>query len=132
MACEGIKIENVTLRCEPHCDYVGDDQQRIRFEEDRWAAREVLGRLVCYVYPRVPEPWEGKFPSWQSYLMFLYKPVAKHYGLDADDLLHYFNKHYLPTLVFKYHGEIWLPKTEGTQGDVQTLPPQDSSVQSGE
>jgi hypothetical protein len=106
-------VEGMKLRCEPHYDesaYHAEDpalDTQYQREEDEYAAREVLGRLVLYLYPTVPEQWQDRdfVKTWQAYLMFLYKPIAKHYNVDADALLSSFNRHYLPSIIMREYGE---------------------------
>jgi len=84
------------------CAFAMEDRSDARREDWRkeedlsFAARDSLWRLVH----REDHPINARFGlgTWQTRLMFFYKPVARHYGIDPDALLREFNRHYLPTL----------------------------------
>lgn len=109
MPCEGILFENGKLRvkCEPHYrdnpspDSPPEEAARYQREEDEWAAGEVLGTLVVHKWPEVPPVWAGTAVSetWQAYLMYLLKPVSRHYGVDDSAVLSRFMRHYLPSIL---------------------------------
>lgn len=107
MICEGIIFERDKLRilCHSHCYYRNpldiEEETKVRREEDEWAAMETLGRLVVYKWPEVPEPWTDAqiVGTWQNYLMYLLKPVCRHYAVSDDTVLAMFMRHYLPSII---------------------------------
>jgi len=109
-SCGGLFVEGVRIWCDPHYDEHPskeadeETQKRYKLEEDEWAARETLGRLVVHHWPDVPAEWIGLFGSWQAYLMFLHKKIAKHYEVSADAVLSSFLKHYMPSLLGTLRG----------------------------
>jgi hypothetical protein len=107
LICRGITFESDKLRilCYPHSDYRNpedqEDEAKCRREEDIYAAREVLGRLIVYQWPQVPPVWVGTdvTKTWQNYLMYLLTPVSRHYGVDKDRVLDSFVRNYMPSIL---------------------------------
>jgi hypothetical protein len=108
-----LEIRGVQIRCMKHYDETENrpkdpetDAQYMR-EEDEYAAQELIARFVVTCFPDVPEQWKDQefTRSWQALLMTLYKPIARHYKVDPDTVLHNFNRHYLPSLIAKHVGE---------------------------
>lgn len=97
--------DNLRITCEEHCDYKNvadpEEEERIVREENEWAAMETLGRVVVYKWPEVPPMWTDTpaTESWQSYLMYLLKPICRHYQVNDDNVLAKFMRHYLMTIM---------------------------------
>jgi hypothetical protein len=105
--CKGIVFERdrLTIHCEPHCDYKNPadlkEQESTVRGEDEWAAMETLGRLVVFRWPVVPPMWADSpvVENWQAYLMYLLKPVCRHYAVNDEVVLTMFMKHYLLSIM---------------------------------
>jgi hypothetical protein len=134
MTCEGILFEHSKLKlvCEPHyrdnpdSSASPEDAARYQREEDEWAAREMLGQLVVHRWPEVPLVWAGTAvaETWQSYLMYLLKPVCRHYGVSDEAVLQGFMRHFLPSILLsEKHGQtdealafrLMLARTKGAE-----------------
>lgn len=106
-SCTGLVITEVAFYCHPHSDSKNPDYVR---EEDEMAAADTLEWHRKKFAVALPAEFQGKFDTWQSWMMYLLPHVSKHYNLSKDTVLSQWTRHHAPTIIYETTGQIWLPK----------------------
>jgi hypothetical protein len=107
-SCAGLAVEGVPLFCFSHSD--ASDPTWRREEDEKFGAADTLEHHRKKHPQAMPGPFEGKFDTWQAWLMFLLGPVSKHYGVDKDAVLRIWTKDCMPGIIYGQTGQLWIPK----------------------
>jgi len=94
-----LMIDGYSFPCRPKSD---DKRPEVAKEEDlHFAAKDTLEDLRKHrIYQHFYEQYG--IDNWQAWLMFLLGRVAKHYGVDKEQLWQLYSKHYGQSLVFEF------------------------------
>ena len=107
-SCAGLAVDGVALFCFSHSD--ARDATWRREEDEKFGAADTLEHHRKKFPQAMPEKFEGRFPNWQAWLMFLLGPVCKHYSVDKDAVLALWTRDCMPGIIYEQTGELWMPK----------------------
>jgi hypothetical protein len=96
--CAGLVIHERRFRCEPHSDA---SNPQYKLEEDVYNAAVTLEYLRKRgpQDPKWVEDFKWSSETWQNWMMYMLKPVARHYGVDDSEVLALWTRHYVPGIL---------------------------------